>query len=314
MHSTALYLGVSVFFAPLVMLVFFLSLQASYPVIKGFSTQVIGLGVVLFNVIVLCLPLLWILERQTVAIVATVLWVLVAAYASYKANSVRTTYLSVSHSKLKSGYRLMHLSDIHAGSRSSGFVDKVVKQAMAEQPDIVLITGDLIDSSEVNAKYLASLSQFTCPVYLCLGNHERSVDLQGAIDAISANNITILRGESVVVHELQITGIDDADDPEKMMRKLQEVSLDETKFQVLLYHRPEKFEFAAKAGVNLMLSGHTHAGQIWPFGMLVKLRYPRIKGKYELNDAILYVSQGTGTWGPKMRLGSSNEMTLIECS
>ena len=81
---------------------------------------------------------------------------------------------------------------------------------------------------------------------------------------------------------------------------------------MLLYHRPQGFEAAADNGVDLMLSGHTHAGQMWPLGILVKRQFPFIKGTYQHNDSTLYVSQGTGTWGPIMRLGTISEMTLIE--
>ena len=88
----------------------------------------------------------------------------------------------------------------------------------------------------------------------------------------------------------------------------------EARFTILMYHRPDGLEDAARAGIDLMLCGHTHNGQIVPFNRLVKRYFPRIAGRYEAGATVLYVSPGTGTWGPTMRLGSSNEITVFELS
>ena len=89
---------------------------------------------------------------------------------------------------------------------------------------------------------------------------------------------------------------------------------EEARFTILLYHRPDGLEDAARSGIDLMLCGHTHNGQIVPFHWLVKRYFPRIAGRYEAGATVLYVSSGTGTWGPTMRLGSSNEITVFELS
>lgn len=309
--STLKVLAWSTLAAPLVCAWIFLSFQTSNLIIKWPATQLIGLATVLMNVVVVCCPLLLFLPSRSVALTATSLWVIISIYAIWKAHNVLDTSISVSSEKLKRSYRIMHLSDLHAGSRSKAFINKVTRQTMQHQPDIVLITGDVLDSSDVDTQYLEPLSQFTCPVYLCLGNHERYVDLQNAIDAIQANNVTILRSESALFDTLEIVGIDDADDPDQVAKELVKISRDKTRFQILMYHRPHGFKAAAANGIDLMLSGHTHAGQMWPFGLLVKRQFPLIKGRYQESSSTLYVSQGTGTWGPVMRLGTSSEMTLI---
>ena len=89
---------------------------------------------------------------------------------------------------------------------------------------------------------------------------------------------------------------------------------DRLPFTVLMYHRPDGAEDAARAGVDLMLCGHTHNGQIVPFNWIVKRNFPRIAGRFDIDGMVLYVSPGTGTWGPTMRLGSSNEITVFEVS
>ena len=106
--------------------------------------------------------------------------------------------------------------------------------------------------------------------------------------------------------------MDDADNPHQVATQLGRMRLLPGPFTLLLYHRPDGFEAAAEAGVDLMITGHTHNGQIAPFNWLVKRRFPRIAGLFQHAGASLYVSPGTGTWGPPMRLGSVNEVTLIE--
>ena len=81
-----------------------------------------------------------------------------------------------------------------------------------------------------------------------------------------------------------------------------------------MYHRPDGAEDAARAGVDLMLCGHTHNGQIVPFNWIVRRHFPRIAGRFDIDGMMLYVSPGTGTWGPTMRLGSSNEITVFDVS
>lgn len=87
---------------------------------------------------------------------------------------------------------------------------------------------------------------------------------------------------------------------------------DPSRYQVLLYHRPDGLEAAAAANIDLMLCGHTHNGQIVPFNFLVRRVFPRIVGLHDLGGTRLYVSPGTGTWGPVMRLGTRSEITVFD--
>jgi len=312
--STGTALLWSILAAPLVSMWFFLSVQTSNLLVKWPVTQLIGLTTILLNIVVLISPLLFFLPTSTVATIATGLWIAASGFAIWTAHNIRNTRVSITSNKLKSAWRIVHLSDIHAGSRGSAFVDKVVMQTIEHKPDAVFITGDLLDSSEVDSKYLQPLAKFNCPVFLCLGNHERYVNLQNAIDAIKANNVQVLRNETTTFKDLEIIGIDDADNADQVATELPLIKRSNDKFQILLYHRPQGFEAAANSGIDLMLSGHTHAGQVWPFGVLVKRQFPLIKGQHQHKNSTLYVSQGTGTWGPIMRLGTISEMTLIELS
>ena len=312
--STLKSLGWSLLLAPVVSISIFSIFQLTSPVLKWPVTQLIGWTTILMNTIAACSLLLLFLPAPVVALITTILWLAAGCYGVWKAHDIKDTTLSINSEKLTNTYRIMHLSDIHAGSRRTAFVNKVVTQAMRQQPDIILITGDLLDSSVVDRGYLEPLSRFSCPVYLCLGNHERYVDLQSAISAIESNHVKVLRNESVTEDELEIIGIDDADNPTQVANVLPTINRTDNNYQILMYHKPQGFEFAASRQIDLMLSGHTHAGQVWPFGLLVKRQFPLIQGLYQQGTSTLYVSEGTGTWGPILRFGTKCEMTLITLS
>jgi hypothetical protein len=102
------------------------------------------------------------------------------------------------------------------------------------------------------------------------------------------------------------------EDAMQVQRQLSQIELDEQAFNLVLFHRPRGLEAAAAAGVNLIISGHTHNGQIYPFNFLVSRVFDKIKGMYQLGSARQYVNEGTGTWGPIMRVGTRSEITLFE--
>ncbi|MEM7565109.1 MAG: hypothetical protein AAF353_19015 [Pseudomonadota bacterium] len=124
--------------------------------------------------------------------------------------------------------------------------------------------------------------------------------------------VKMLRQTGFDGNDLVFHGIDDADHIEQVSENLPGLAIDKDRFNVLLYHRPVGWEAAIDHGIDLMLSGHTHNGQIFPFNWAVRQQFDRIAGLYQQKDASLYVSSGTGTWGPLMRLGSFNEVTLFK--
>ena len=120
----------------------------------------------------------------------------------------------------------------------------------------------------------------------------------------------VLRSQSVMHGPVQLIGIDDSEHPAKVERELADIDVDPERFVLLLYHRPRGLVAAAAAGVDLMISGHTHNGQIVPFNLVVARVFEQTVGLFRHQQTQLYVSPGTGTWGPVMRLGSRGEVTL----
>jgi predicted MPP superfamily phosphohydrolase len=214
--------------------------------------------------------------------------------------------------KIQQSKRVVQISDVHIGSRQRGFMQRVVSRINGLEPDFVVITGDLIDSASVEIESLQALEHINATTFFSVGNHERYADLPKAIGMLETLGVVPLRQSTHLTDDLQFIGIDDADHPEQVSLHLPDLGVSPDCFTILLYHRPMGWESAVEHGVDLMLSGHTHNGQIFPFNYLVRQQFARIKGLYQTENAYLYVNSGTGTWGPLMRLGTRNEISCFD--
>lgn len=275
-----------------------------------------GASFVLMSLTLLAEVLIGVLpvDASVIAWWALVLGVLLVLLAVLLSHRLVIKNVQLANSKLTQSHRMVQISDVHIGSRQGGFMRRIVSKINAQKPDSVVVTGDLIDSSAVGFDELAPLQDLNAPTYFVIGNHERYADLTKMLGIAKQLGMITLRQAAATQGELQIIGIDDADRRDQVGQMLPSIAVDATKFVVLLYHRPVGWTAARAQGVDLMLSGHTHNGQIFPFNYLVKQQFARIKGLYQAGEASLYVSSGTGTWGPLMRLGSANEITIIDMS
>ncbi|MDP6375858.1 MAG: metallophosphoesterase [Pseudomonadales bacterium] len=263
--------------------------------------------VLAFEAMNLALPLHPATAGWTLVLITAVL----CLYAFLNAQRLRVTDIDVAAPAYVGGLRIAQISDVHVGSRRSGFLERVIERLNMLQPDVVMITGDLIDFHAVGEEELASLARLDAPAYFCAGNHERYVGLEDICERLRNLGVHVLRNESVEVGDLQIIAIDDADSRSQVKRFLPAIEALPGHFRILLYHRPDGAEAAADWGVHLMLCGHTHAGQIFPFNFLVRRMFRRLSGVYHIGTMVLNVSSGTGTWGPVMRLGSASEIGMI---
>ena len=276
----------------------------------------LGLSFILFVFLVLFEPLNLILSPSPLHAA----WALLGATAlsalvgTINAQRIDTHTIRLSFAQLRDPLRVVQISDVHIGSRLPGLLRRIVKKTNALKPDYVMITGDLIDLPHISVNELHPLSEFEAPVYYVIGNHERYVDLDEIDARLRQLGLTVLRNEGVVTPEFQLIGVDDADDPAQVGMQLSLLDLHHEVFKILLYHRPAGLEAAAAHGIHLMLTGHTHAGQIVPFNLVVKRFFTHVRGLATHGPTTLYVSPGTGTWGPVMRLGSRSEITCFELS
>ena len=244
----------------------------------------------------------WILGIATVLVV---LAVIASHFLSVK-------YLEFGSEKITRPHRIVQISDVHIGSRQGGYLTRIVNRINLLKPDVVVITGDLVDSAAVGHDELKCLKRLSARTLFSIGNHERYADLDKVLALLTELGVESLRQRRVIAGELQVIGIDDADEHDQVACMLPTIQDRSDHYTVLLYHRPLGWEAAVEHGVDLMLSGHTHNGQIFPFNLLVKRQFRRISGLYSEGGGHLYVSPGTGTWGPLMRLGSFNEITCID--
>jgi predicted MPP superfamily phosphohydrolase len=210
------------------------------------------------------------------------------------------------------GTRLAQISDVHVGTRSARFLRRIVERINRLDADYVVITGDFIDVRGVSEQELASLALLTRPTYYVIGNHERYVDLDAICRRMTSVGVRVLRNESLSTGPFQFVGIDDAEPKTQVASRLPDFTARPDAYRILLYHRPDGTREAAEWGAHLMLSGHTHNGQIVPFNFIVRRVFPRIHGLYRVGGMHLHVSPGTGTWGPFLRLGSRCEIGLIQ--
>ncbi|WP_457330216.1 metallophosphoesterase [Rhizobacter sp. P5_C2] len=223
------------------------------------------------------------------------------------------------------GFTLVQISDLHVGPTiRKGFVDRVVDAANALDADVMALTGDLVDGR------VPELSEHTAPlgrlqarhgVFAVTGNHEYYSGAPAWVAELRRLGITVLMNEHLLLKHgagrLLLAGVTDfgahhfdegqRSDPARAMRG----ASDEAHAKVLLAHQPRSAAAAAEAGFDLQLSGHTHGGQFLPWNLFVPLQQPFVAGLHRLGALWVYVSRGTGYWGPPKRLGAPSEITRL---
>ncbi len=213
---------------------------------------------------------------------------------------------------VKKPLRIAMASDVHAGAvHGKRYLQLIVDEIKPRGADIVIFPGDLVDGpGRLPDDLLEPIDDLGIPAFHSFGNHEFYVGEEEVNRVLKGRKVTSLRNTTHDIKNIHIIGIDDAEDRKQVANQLPGLTRKDS-FNLLLYHRPDGFEIAAQQGVHLMVSGHTHNGQIFPFTLLVKLRFPRKKGWYTHKNSRLFVSTGAGTWGPPMRLGSRSELVFI---
>ncbi len=225
------------------------------------------------------------------------------------------------------GTSIVQLTDLHIGATlGRAFVEDIVRRTNALNPDIIAITGDLVDGSVHSlwpaVQPLADL-RAKHGVYFVTGNHEYFSGADDWIAALGRLGIRVLANERVSIGQgadgFDLAGVHDysAGRIEPAHRSDPEAALagrDPSREVILLAHQPKSVVEAARLGVGLQLSGHTHGGQLWPFTLFVQLAQPYVLGLHRHGDTQIYVSPGTGYWGPPMRLGTRAEITYIRLS
>ncbi len=223
------------------------------------------------------------------------------------------------------GFSIVQISDVHVGATiKNGYVSRIVDAVNALDADMIAVTGDLVDGS------VGRLSSHTEPLsrlsarhgaYFVTGNHEYYSGANAWVIELRRLGLFVLLNEHVVLEHdgetIVVAGVTDfsahhfdaahrSDPAAAIAGAPQRASV-----RLLLAHQPRSAFAAAKAGFDVQLSGHTHGGQFFPWNLVVKLLQPFAAGLHRLDDLWVYVSRGTGYWGPPKRFGAPSEITHL---
>ena len=229
-------------------------------------------------------------------------------------NKVRVPLSLKSSKPLTKPLKIVMISDLHLGYHNSrNEFAKWVDKLNAEQPDLILIAGDVIDISIrplIEEGTAEEFRRLKAPIYACLGNHEYYSGEPLAQKFFDEAKIKLLRDKAVVDNDICIVGRDDRTNPLRMsVRKLMQQA-DTSKYIILLDHQPYHLELAERAGVDFLFSGHTHHGQVWPISWITDAIYECAYGTHQRGNTQYYVSSGIGIWGGKFRIGTQSEYVV----
>ncbi len=223
------------------------------------------------------------------------------------------------------GFTIAQISDVHVGPTiKRRYVDAIVDAVNSLKADVIAVTGDLVDGSVKDlASHTAPFARLSARhgAFFVTGNHEYYSGEPAWTAEFQRLGMRVLMNEHVVLtHEgsqVVLAGVADysahhfdprqRSDPERAMRDAPASA----GARILLAHQPRSAPAAAAAGFDLQLSGHTHGGQFWPWTLFVRLQQPFTAGLHRLNDLWVYISRGTGYWGPPKRLGAPSEITRL---
>jgi len=220
----------------------------------------------------------------------------------------------------RDGLTLVAISDLHLGTLiGRQWLARLISRINELRPDLVVIVGDLLDGNVQRAEpLLPVLRELRAPlgVWTVTGNHEYYAGIERSVRLIEEAGYTVLRDCSAeVIPGLVLAGVDDLTARRQFgiggRRVTTALANRRAGATIFLSHTPWETKTAAAAGAGLMLSGHTHNGQIWPFKFLVATRYPLMAGRCEIDGMPVIVCRGTGTWGPRMRLWRPGEMLRV---
>ena len=251
---------------------------------------------------------------------ALVTLLLVVGNVHYK-HKYREELTIVTEKPLERPLTIVLASDLHIGYHNRrAELARWVDLINAEQPDLVLFGGDIIDRSiraVEEGGFAPEFRRIAAPVYAVPGNHEYYSDLARAKQFYAAAGITMLQDECLDVAGIRLIGRDDRTNasrkPLKELTKLAKHAelTESTAFTVLLDHQPYHLEEAEQAGIDFQFSGHTHHGQIWPASWVTDALYEKSWGRHTRSQTQYYISSGLGLWGPKVRLGSRSEYLVV---
>ncbi len=246
------------------------------------------------------------------------IWLIIVLISLHTAaKPPKITNISFDAPNIKQDIKIIFVSDTHFGATVSLKRAKSLKQIIENnKPDLIVFTGDIFETDFKNSIPFAEVFADILPgkKFGVLGNHEYYQGLNNARQSFKKAGINLLENKSENAEGINIIGINDIKTARISRQEFENIlrrEVKQNKFNLLLTHTPLYFEEAVNNGINLMLSGHNHDGQIWPFNFLVRLTNSYLYGHFKSGQANLFVTAGTFFWGPPIRFLTNNEVVLI---
>ena len=264
-------------------------------------------------------PASWLKDNAitTIVLAGVMITTFVAGNIHYRDKQRQEINLTTSK-HLERPLKIVMLSDLHAGFHNRrAEVRRWVDMINAEQADLILIAGDLIDGNVRPLKEHGTaeeLKRFNAPVFACLGNHEYITGIDKALDLLSQTGIRILRDDITEWNDVTIVGREDRSNFTRQSVNTLMQGVNKSHYVIMLDHQPYHLEEAEQCGVDLQLSGHTHQGQVWPLNWVTRSMYECDYGQWKRGNTDYYISSGIGIWGGKFRIGTCSEYVVITVS
>jgi hypothetical protein len=250
---------------------------------------------------------------------------LISIYGMWNATNLKVTEVEIPIKGLENTVRAAHLTDTHLGHfRGGKTLQKIVDEINKQNVDVVFFTGDLLDGKiQLKKESMNPLANLDAPVYFVEGNHDAYTGVETIKQYLRSIGVNVLQNEVTHFGELQIIGLDfmladeNTSSPHAapggmtVKKALETLPIRKATPTVLLHHGPDGIKYANEASVDLYLAGHTHAGQLWPITHVANLMFEYNRGLDDYNGTKVYVSQGTGTFGPPMRVGTNSELAIL---
>jgi predicted MPP superfamily phosphohydrolase len=294
-----------------------------------FQIASITIGFMLYLLLSVILVDLFSLVLKTQAlyygIAVLVLSISVSSIGIWNAFNVRQTEQQITIKGMQKDIKAMHLTDIHIGHfRGKEFLTNIVARTNDANVDVVFVTGDLFDGKvALSEENMEPLKYLHAPVYFIEGNHDNYTGVQKIKSTLKGFGINVLENEIADFNGIQIIGLNHmlADHESANMHAvangktvqsvLDSLPLDTNKPSILLHHGPDGIKYAAQNGIDLYLAGHTHAGQLFPINIFANMMFEVNRGLHDFNGTKVFVSEGVGTFGPPMRIGTKSEMVVL---
>lgn len=253
------------------------------------------------------------------------LCIAVMVYGMWNAATIRVSHVEVPIKGLDREIRAVHFTDVHLGhNRGSAYLQKIVDKINDLEPDVVFLTGDLFNAKACRtAENIAPLKQLRAPLYFASGNHDYYAGLDEVFALLNEAGVHVMDNRTEQFGPLQIVGLvhmradeNGADmharhGTQSIQAMLDSLKPGPGKPSILLHHSPDGIKYAEAHGIDLYLAGHTHAGQLFPINLIAALMFDYNRGLHEYGSSKIFVSQGVGTFGPPMRIGTVSEIALI---